>query len=159
MILAADENNVIGHGNQLIWHLPADLKYFKKLTMGHHIIMGRKTFDSIGKALPGRTSVVITRNKAWEHQDVTVAHSLSDAIDICADEDEAFIIGGAQIYKIGLEIADKIYLTRVHHEFEGDTVFDGIDEAKWEMVSEEKHSSDEKNKYDYSFQVYERIFD
>ncbi len=149
IIVAAAENNVIGKDNDMPWRLSADLKRFKKLTMGHHIIMGRKTFESIGKPLPGRTSVIITRNKDYRQDDCIVAHSLEEAFKMVEDE-EVFIIGGGEIYNMAFDIADKLYLTRVHATLEGDTCIPEINN-NWEEVECEKFQKDEKNQYDYSF--------
>ena len=149
IIVAAAENNVIGKDNDMPWRLSADLKRFKKLTMGHHIIMGRKTFESIGKPLPGRTSVIITRNKDYRQDDCIVAHSLEEAFKMVEDE-EVFIIGGGEIYNMAFDIADKLYLTRVHATLEGDTCIPEINN-NWEEVECEKFLKDEKNPYDYSF--------
>ncbi len=149
IIVAAAENNVIGKDNDMPWRLSADLKRFKKLTMGHHIIMGRKTFESIGKPLPGRTSVIITRNKDYRQDDCIVAHSLEEAFKMVEDE-EVFIIGGGEIYNMAFDIADKLYLTRVHATLEGDTCIPEINN-NWEEVECEKFLKDEKNQYDYSF--------
>src|SRR5688572_26086893 len=136
LLVAAAENNVIGKDNQLPWHLPNDLKYFKNLTWGMPILMGRKTFDSIGKPLPGRKSVVITRNKDWQQQNVEVVHSVEEAIAFAKQEDvkEIFVIGGAEIFNTSFDQADRIYLTRVHQDIEGDAFFPAIDETKWVLV-------------------------
>ena len=152
IVVAVAENNVIGKDNQLIWHLPADLRFFKNLTMGHPILMGRKTFESIGKPLPGRTTVIITRQPDFEAPGCIVVNSVDAAISEAQTIDQdVYIIGGAEIYKQALAKTDTIYLTRVHHTFEGDTFFPELDENDWEMISEEKHEPDEKNKYSYSF--------
>jgi dihydrofolate reductase len=152
IVVAIAENNVIGKDNQLIWHLPADLRYFKNLTMGHPILMGRKTYESIGKPLPGRTTVIITRQQDFKAPGCIVVNSINEAISQAQTIDQdVYIIGGAEIYKQALGKTDTIYLTRVHHAFEGDTFFPEIDEANWEVTSEEKHEPDEKNKYSYSF--------
>jgi dihydrofolate reductase len=159
MIVAVSENEVIGKDNQLIWHLPADLKFFKSLTMGHHMIMGRKTFDSIGKALPGRTSIIITRNKNYTPPEgCLVAYSLEEAINKANEnkDSEAFIIGGAEIFKQAEGICDKIYYTEVKATFDGDTFFH-LDKLKWKAIKREDHLKDEKNKFDYSFVEYLRI--
>jgi dihydrofolate reductase len=158
LLLAASENNVIGKNNQLPWHLPDDLKYFKNLTWGLPILMGRKTFDSIGKPLPGRKSIVITRDQSWKHEGVEVVHSLDDAI-AKADElgaKEIFVIGGAEIFHSSLPVANRIYLTRIHHDFDGDVFFPEIDAAKWECVSSRFCAADEKNAYDHTYEVWER---
>lgn len=149
IIVAAAENNVIGKDNDMPWRLSADLKRFKKLTMGHHIIMGRKTFESIGKPLPGRTSVIITRNKDYKQDGCIVVHSLQEALQTISDE-EVFIIGGGEIYNIAFPMANKLYLTRVHVSLEGDTCIPEVDET-WKEVEREDFQKDEKNQYDYSF--------
>jgi dihydrofolate reductase len=158
LLLAADENNVIGKGNQLPWHLPNDLKYFKNLTWGMPIVMGRKTFESIGKPLPGRKNIVITRNKDWKQEGVDVVHTIEEASGLAQQSDikELFIIGGAEIFNTVLPKANRVYLTRIHHQFEGDTFFKGIDEREWTLVKEVHCAPDEKNKYAHSFQTWER---
>ncbi|MEA5401946.1 dihydrofolate reductase [Arcicella sp. DC2W] len=153
IIVAVAENGVIGHNNQLIWHLPEDLKMFKRLTSGHPIIMGRKTFESIGKPLPNRTSIIITKNPEFQIEGCITVHSLEEAIEAAneIEENEAFIIGGAEIYRLALPFADTIYLTEVHHVFEGDTFFPAIDKDLWEEVNRTDHDTDEKHLYKYSF--------
>jgi dihydrofolate reductase len=159
MLLAADEQNGIGINNGLLCHLPADLKYFKQVTTGHCIAMGRKTFDSIGKPLPNRTNIVITRNKHLAIEGCVMAGSIEEAIAFARkqNETELVIIGGGVIFKETLPITDKIYFTRIHHTFEADTFFPVIDESEFKMVKNEFHAPDEKNAYPYSFQVFERI--
>ena len=158
LLVAAAENDVIGKDNQLPWHLPNDLKYFKNLTWGMPILMGRKTFDSIGKPLPGRKSIVITRNKDWKHDHVAVVHSVDEAIALAKQDDikEIFVIGGAEIFNSSFDKADRIYLTRVHQEVDGDVFFPPIDEAKWKLVNAKRCEADEKNAYAHTFQVWER---
>ena len=158
LLLAASENNVIGKDNKLPWHLPDDLKYFKNLTWGLPILMGRKTFDSIGKPLPGRKSIVITRNDAWQHEGVEVVHAINDAIQRAEGfgAKEIFVIGGAEIFKTALPAAARIYLTRIHHQFDGDVFFPEIKEDKWHLVSNRFCEKDEKNAYDHTYQVWER---
>jgi len=156
IIVAASQNNVIGKDNQLIWRLSADLKRFKALTTGHHIIMGRKTSDSIGKPLPNRTSIIITRQADYEVEGCIVVNSLEDALAKVPADQEAFIIGGGTIYKEAIDKADKLYLTRVHGKFEGDTFFPKIDTKIWNSVKREDHMPDAKNEYAYSFIDYER---
>jgi dihydrofolate reductase len=156
IIVAVSENLVIGKDNKLIWHLPADLKFFKSLTIGHSIIMGRKTFDSIGKALPGRTSLIITRNKNYQAPEgCIVCHSLKEALELTEKmrETEAFIIGGSEIFNEAIKLVDKIYYTEVKETFEGDTFFE-LDKTKWKEVKREEHAKDEKNKYDFAFVEY-----
>mgnify|MGYP005992646481 CR=1 FL=1 len=155
IIAAIGKNNELGKDNDLIWHLPADLKRFKKVTSGHHILMGRNTFESIGKPLPNRTSVIITRNDNYFKDGCLIANSIEQAIDL-VDENDAFIIGGAQIYKQALEdnLVDKLDVTIVHQDFEADVFFPEIDLKIWKEVSREDFKADEKNKHDYSFVSY-----
>ncbi len=156
IIAAAGNNNELGKDNDLVWHLPDDFKRFKKLTTGHHIIMGRKTFQSFPKPLPNRIHIVITRNKDYHPEGAIVVHSMKDALEIAKEDEQPFIIGGGEIYKIGMEVADKIELTRVNNNFEADTFFPEIPSEKWELVYEETHSKDEKHKFDFSYQTYNR---
>ncbi|PKG43908.1 dihydrofolate reductase, partial [Psychroflexus sp. MES1-P1E] len=145
LIAAAAENNALGKDNDLIWRLPDDFKRFKALTSYHHIIMGRKTFESFPKPLPNRKHVVITRQENYKNETIEVVHSLEEAIQFSSTEEEIFIIGGGEIYKQALPFADKIELTRVHGEFEADTFFPEIDEKKWDLVNSEFHDKDEKH--------------
>ena len=158
LLVAASENNVIGKDNQLPWHLPNDLKYFKNLTWGMPILMGRKTFDSIGKPLPGRKSIVITRNTDWQYEGVDVVHSIEDAIQKAKafGVKEIFVIGGAEIFKTSLPNANRIYLTRIHHHFDGDVFFPQILEDEWSLISSRFCEADEKNKYQHTYQVWEK---
>lgn len=158
IIVAVAENGVIGKDNTLLWKLSADLKRFKELTMGHHIIMGRKTFESIGKPLPGRTSVVISTNPDLLIDGCIVVTSLEDALSIVqkSGDREACIIGGGQIYKLALEIADKIYYTEVKLALQGDTFFPEIDYTIWKETARVECKADEKNESDYTFVDYER---
>lgn len=156
-IIAAIANNyALGKDNQLIWHLSADLKRFKKLTTGHHIIMGRKTFESIGKALPNRTTIIITRNIAYKQKDCLIANSLSEALLLVKNDDSPYIIGGAQIYKQAIEIVDRLDITFVHHDFEADVFFPKIDLNIWKEISKETFEISEQNKFRYSFVTFER---
>jgi dihydrofolate reductase len=158
IIVATSKNNVIGIKNQLPWHLPADLKYFKSLTNGHSIIMGRKTYDSIGRPLPNRENIIITRDESFSSTELVVTHSIEEAIQHCHGQEEVFIIGGDTIYKQTLSIATKLYITRVDTLIEeGDAFFPEINVAEWKKVSDEHFEKDEKNKFHYSFEVYERI--
>lgn len=158
IIVAVAENNVIGYDNKLIWHLPADLKFFKSITTGHHIIMGRKTYESIGKPLPNRTTVIVTRNAAFKADGCLVVGSLEEAISrIPAAEKEVFIVGGAEIYKQSIGLAQRIYFTKVHHQFEGDTFFPELNMGTWRLINSEMHQPDEKNKYPYSFMLFEKV--
>lgn len=153
IIVAKADNNVIGKNNSLIWHMPADLRHFKSKTMGHYIIMGRKTFESMDKPLPGRTSIVVTRNKDYRAEGCLIVHHVQEAFDIAEanKQKEVFILGGAQIYDITLDAADKIYLTEIKATLEGDTFFPEIDKSKWREVRREEHEADEKNPYPYAF--------
>jgi dihydrofolate reductase len=153
IVVAVAENNVIGNNNQLIWRMPTDLKRFKTLTMGHPIIMGRKTYESIGKALPGRTSIIITRQADYQAADCIVVHSLDEAIKAAKSTNtpQAFVIGGAEIYHQALAICDTVYLTKIKHSFHGDAVFPNLDQNKWELVNQEEFLADEKNPYPYQF--------
>ena len=153
IIAAIAKNNALGKDNDLIWHLPADLKRFKNITSGHHILMGRNTFESIGKPLPNRTTIIITRNKNYFKDGCLIAHSLEEAIDLVDNDEAIFIIGGAQIYKEAIEkdLVDQLDITQVHHEFEADVFFPKIDSKIWEETSREDFKADEKNKFDYSF--------
>lgn len=159
IIVAISDNNVIGKDNALLWRLSGDMQFFKRTTTGHHIIMGRKTFESLGKRLlPNRTSIVVTRNSEYEMPEGGIlASSIPDAISKVKNETEAFFIGGEQIYKAALDFADTLYITRVHHSFEGDAFFPEIDKSQWELVSSEPHQADEKNEYDYTFETYQRV--
>ncbi len=152
IVVAVAANNVIGNNNQLAWHLPADLKHFKQLTMGHPMVMGRKTYESIGKPLPGRTTIIVTTQKNYTATGCIVTHSLKEALaEALALDAHVCVVGGAEIYKQVLPQVDTIYLTRLHHTIEGDTYFPTLNEEEWQVLSEEKHTPDEKNKYTYSF--------
>ena len=157
LIAAISKNNALGKDNDLIWHLPADLKRFKKVTTGHPILMGRNTFESIGKPLPNRTSIIITRNNNYFVDGCLMANSIEQAIELTEGKD-AFIIGGAQIYKDALEqnLVDRLDITLIHHEFEADAFFPEINMEIWKEVAREDFKADEKNKYDYSFVSYEK---
>jgi dihydrofolate reductase len=155
LITAMDRNRVIGKDNQIPWHLPADLAYFKQLTLGHPVIMGRKTFESLGKPLPGRTNVILTENLSYHKAGCIIRHSIAEALEFYADQ-EAFVIGGATIYKAFLPIANRLLVTLIEESFFGDTLFPEIDEQIWQLVSKSQGERNEKNPYDYSFLVYEK---
>ena len=157
LIAAASENNIIGKDNKLIWRLSDDLKHFKELTKGHFVIMGRKTFESMPKALPNRTNVIITRKTDYKAENAIVVNSLEKALKVAENDNQPFIIGGGEIYKLSIEIADRIELTRVHTSIEGDTSFPEINLEKWQEVKNEKRLKDEKNEYDFSFLRYDKI--
>lgn len=156
LIVAAAENNAIGKNNQLLWHLPNDLKFFKNTTWGMPVIMGRKTFESVNKPLQGRFNIVITRQAGWKAEGVIVAADLNEALKKAAETNckEVFIIGGGEIYKQGIEIAGKIYLTRVHAVLDGDTFFPVVDESKWQLNANQDFAADDKHKFAYSFQTW-----
>ena len=154
LIVAHADNRVIGHNNQLPWHLPEDLKRFKQLTMGHHIIMGRKTYESLGRLLPGRTTVIVTRDNEYAIEGAKVVHSLPEALAVCAGDDEPFLIGGAEMYAQGLAYVTRLYITRVYAQVGGDAFFPEIEMHDWTLVSEEGHTS--VNGLHYSDMVYQR---
>ena len=176
IIVAMAENGVIGRDNELPWRLPADLRRFREVTMGHAVVMGRRTFESIGRLLPGRDMIVVTRNRHWTFDGLRVAHSLAEALALASlpgqgpgetdrelpekpaegPSDEVFVIGGAELFREALPRAERMYLTLVHAEVEGDVEFptEGLD--NWSLLSEETHDADERNEYPYSFRVYER---
>jgi dihydrofolate reductase len=162
MIVAVAENNVIGKDNQLIWHLPADIKFFKEKTTGHCVITGRKNYESIPekfRPLPNRTNIIITRQKDYKAPGAIVVGSVSEALNEAKKQGDAeiFIIGGADIFRQTMDITDRIYYTRIFHRFEGDTFFPDPDPAKWMLTKKSDCEPDEKNKYRYSFMEYERI--
>jgi dihydrofolate reductase len=150
------ENRVIGRNNTLPWHLPADLKRFKALTTGGTLIMGRHTFDAIGKALPGRRTIVLSRDSAWRGTGVEVAHDLDEAIELAAGDSEVFVGGGAQVYRQAMPLADRMHLTLVHTIVEGDAHFPPIPPGEWTIAEEEKYPADEKNAFAMTFRRYER---
>lgn len=156
LIVAASTNNAIGKNNQLLWHLPNDLKFFKNTTWGMPVIMGRKTFEAVNKPLPGRFNIIITRQADWKAEGTITATDLNDALQKAAETNckEAFVIGGGEIYQQAIEIADKIYITRVHATLDGDTFFPAIDETKWELAYNQDFAADEKHAYAYSFQTW-----
>lgn len=157
-IVATSENNVIGKNNKLPWHLPTDMKYFKNVTWAMPVIMGRKSFEALGEPLRGRTNIVVTRNKGWHATGVQTVPSIDQAITLAAQTDakEIFITGGGEIFRAALPSADRIYLTRVHENFDGDAFFPELDEDEWKLVSNRDCPPDEKNPYAMSFQVWER---
>lgn len=151
------ENRVIGRNDTLPWHLPADLKRFKGLTMGHAVIIGRKTFDGIGRALPGRRWVVLTRDAGWQQPGVETARELDGAIATLAGEREVFVAGGGEVYARALERADRLYVTVIHANVEGDTRFPALDLSRWRLVEDERHEADARHVFAYSFRRYERL--
>lgn len=155
---AKARNNVIGKDNDLVWHLPADLKFFKQTTKGHTLIMGRKTFESLGNPLPHRDSWIVTRNRDYHADGITTFHSLQSALNEAEKRqlETVFILGGGEIYRQSMTLADKMIITEVHEDFEGDTYFPEIDQSLWKEISREEHQADEKNKYDFAFVQYVR---
>ena len=159
IIAAIGLNNALGKNNDLIWHLPSDLKRFKKTTTGYPIIMGRKTFESIGRPLPNRTNVIVTRNSDYQQEGCETVNGLKEAIDLVSNQENAFIIGGAQIYKQAIEekLADELDITLVQEKFEADVYFPEFDKLDWKLVSREDFQKDEKNPHDYSFLKFKRV--
>lgn len=163
LIVAAASNGVIGRNNQLPWYLPNDLKYFKRVTLGKPVVMGRKTFESIGKPLPGRTNIVITRQREWNFEGVKVVNNLEQALALAESvatidaAEELMVIGGAEIYRAAFESADRLYLTRVHAEVEGDAFFPEVRDTEWRQLAREDFVAEGPNPYDYSCLVLERI--
>ncbi len=159
LVVAASANNAIGKDGQLLWHLPNDLKFFKNITWGMPVIMGRKTFESVNKPLPGRINIVITSQQGWQAENVQTAKSLDHALQLATATNckEIFIIGGGEIYKQSMNIADKIYLTRVHATLEGDAFFPELDKTKWQMTDNIDFAADEKHAHAYSFQTWVKM--
>lgn len=156
ILVAMAGNRTIGINNTLPWRCPEDLKHFKALTMGHHIVMGRKTYDSIGKPLPGRTTVVVTRNRNLKIEGCIIAHSLQEAIAACAGDEEVFIVGGAELYALALPQADTLYITEIQQEVIGDAHFPEFNKGQWLEVSREKHSQETPQPLGYHFVTYSR---
>jgi len=156
-ILAMDKNRGIGFGNKLPWHLPDDLKRFKEITRGHSVIMGRKTYESIGRLLPERKNIIVTRDKGYKAEGAVIAHSIEEAIEEVKNEEESFVIGGGEIVKLALPYLNKMYLTLVDTEIPADSFFPEFDEAEWKTVSEETHASDAKHPHRFTYKVYERV--
>lgn len=155
---AEDDNGLIGNHNKLPWRLPEDLKYFKETTMGHPIVMGRRTFESIGKPLPGRKNIILTRDKDFQAEDCLVFHSKSKLQEWMGQYgSEVFITGGSEIFRLFLDDADRLYVTKIHYKFEGDTFFPDINWEQWRLISAKPGTKNEKNPYDYEFRIYERV--
>ncbi len=157
-LVAVSENNVIGNGNQITWHLPDEFKYFKNKTWGLVVIMGRKTFESMGKELPGRFNIVITRDRNWKQDNVLIAHDLQTAITMARATDckEIFMIGGGEIFKQSLDVTNRLYITRVHANVQGDITYPPIDEKNFQLVSSDEHPADDKHKFAFTFEIWER---
>ncbi|MET3027263.1 dihydrofolate reductase [Flavobacterium sp. UW10123] len=156
MIAAAAENNALGKNNELVWHLPNDFKRFKSLTTGHHIIMGRKTFESFPKPLPDRVHIVISRQENYKPEGCIVVDSIEKAIAMCPENDDSYVIGGGEIYNLALPFTDIIELTKVHHSFDADAFFPKINKSEWVLVESEENYKDEKHLYDYTYETYIR---
>lgn len=156
LIVAMDENNLIGSKNGLPWHLPADLAFFKRTTMGKAIVMGRKTFESIGKPLPGRHNIVVTRDPKFIAEGCDIAHGIDAAITLCKDDEEIMLIGGANLYQQSFALVTDMYITRIHHVFDGDTWFHEFDEGEWKLENRENFDADHSNPYAYSFTKFVR---
>ncbi len=158
-IVAAAENNAIGKDNDLLWKLPDDMRFFKTTTSGHAVIMGRKTLESFGRPLPNRENICITRSESYSADKVHVVHSIEKAIELARnlEEEECFLLGGGEIYKQGLRFCDKVYLTRVHANFEAEVFFPELDETEWKETAREEHGIDERHAYAFTFLTYERI--
>ena len=156
LIAAVSRNNVIGKDNKMPWHLPADLQFFKTTTMGKPIIMGRRTWESLGRVLPGRRHIVVTRNRDYTAEGVEIVHSTNAALEQASDVYEAVIIGGAFLYKEMLPLTDRLYLTEIDAKFEGDTFFPEWNKDEWDVVSSDSHPANEKNPFPYRFVVYDR---
>lgn len=157
LIVAMAKNRIIGAGGKIPWHLPNELQLFKRVTMGHHIIMGRKTFESIGRLLPGRTTVIVTRRRDYAVADAKIAHTLEDAIALCAGDSEVFVIGGGELYRAAMPLADRLYLTVVDAEPAGDTQMPEFDATQWRLHSTEQFRRDERHAHDYRFEVHDRV--
>jgi dihydrofolate reductase len=158
LIAAIGKNNELGKGNDLVWKLPDDMKYFVKTTSGHTVVMGRKTFESIGRVLPNRRNIVITRDKNYLRDSVDVVHSLQEAINLAVSNDEVFIIGGAEIFKQAMDVADKLYITHINAEDkDADTFFPEIIPIVWNETSHIEHKADSENPFDYTFSIYEKF--
>lgn len=158
IVVAMGEKNEIGFENQLLWHLPKDLKHFKEITSGHPVIMGRKTYESIGKPLPNRTNIVVSRKTDWFEEGILIVGSIKEALKFAKKiDDEVFIIGGGKIYEQTMDLVDRLEITRVKADLEADTYFPDIDVKTWKKTNETFHEKDEKNQYDFYFQTYEKI--
>lgn len=157
LIAAAAENNALGKDNDLVWHLPDDFRRFKKLTTGHHIIMGRKTFESFPKPLPNRTHIVLTRQEDYSPEGAMVVHSLEKALEISRKDPQPFVIGGGEIYQLAMNKADRIELTRVHGTFEADAFFPDLDPDQWELMSSTFHEKDGDHQYSFTYLTYQRV--
>jgi dihydrofolate reductase len=157
LIVAMSRNGIIGRDNDMPWHLPDDLQRFKALTMGHPIVMGRRTYESIGRPLPGRRNLVLSRNPRFSAPGVEVHRTLASALESVAVVDEVFVIGGSHLYVAALPMADRLYLTRIHADIEGDTRFPDLADSEWRRVDHEPHAADERHAHDFSFEIWDRV--
>ena len=157
MIAAAAENNALGKDNKIVWHLPNDFKRFKTLTLGHYIIMGRKTFESLEKPLPNRTHIIITRQQNYKADGCIIVDSMKKALESCPKDKDSFIIGGGEIYNLGMPYADKLEITRVHESFDADAYFPEIDKNKWKIDTSEFNAKDQKHNYDYTYETFIKV--
>ncbi|KVV13797.1 dihydrofolate reductase [Flavobacterium sp. TMP13] len=157
MIAAVAENNTLGKNNELVWHLPNDFQRFKKLTTGHHIVMGRKTFESFPKPLPNRTHIIITRQLDYQAEGCLIVDSIEKALQLCPNDQDSYIIGGGEIYKLALPFANCLEITRVHGEFEGDAFFPTIQPEEWKLIESEFNAKDERHAYDYTYETYDKL--
>ena len=153
LIVAMDKNRVIGKDNDLPWRLPKEFEYVKKTTMGHTLVMGRKNFESIGRVLPGRKNVILTRDKDFSFEGCVIAHSIKEVFELCKNDEEIFIFGGEQIYEMFLPYVEKMYITKIDYAFEGDTFFPEVNYEEWDEVSVKLGTTDEKNPYTYHFHI------
>jgi dihydrofolate reductase len=156
LVAAMSENRVIGRDNSLPWHLPADLKHFKRLTTGHAVIMGRKTFESMGKPLPNRTNIIVTRDREYSVAEATIANSLDEALQCAGQEQEIFILGGGELFRAALPMANRMYLTLIHAHINGDVHFPEFDETQWMLISDDYRPADAENPHAMSFRQYDR---
>ncbi len=158
LVVAAAKNNAIGKNNKLLWHLPNDMRYFKNVTWGMPVVMGRKTFEALGKPLAGRKNIVMTKQDGWKQEGVVVIRSFEDALLLAKEMDvkELMVIGGGEIYRAVIGKAHRIHITRVNAEFEADTFFPDIDPKVWKLISTKKYEADERHQYGYSFEVWEK---
>ncbi len=156
-VLALGRNRGLGFGNKLPWHLPDDLKNFKGITLGHTVIMGRKTYDSMGRLLPERKNIILTRDTSYQVENAIVVHSIEEAIKECANEKEAFVIGGGEIVRLAMPYLNRMYLTHVEADIPADSFFPEFNQNEWKIVSEKFHPKDERNPFDFTFKIYEKI--
>lgn len=157
LIVAMDKNGVIGKNNSLPWKLPRDLEHVKTITTGSTIIMGRKNFESIGRPLPNRRNIILTRNRNYSVEGCEVYHSVQEVLDVCHDSEDVFVFGGGEIYRLFLPYVSTMFVTRIHHEFDGDTYFPSINEKEWKLICAQSGILDEKNKYTHVFLIYKRV--